>query len=241
MWAREQYTVHSHCLEGQHCVKVQKLLGLEHCSLPSQGPYPMRDEWELKVDWGMVLRSLDEGKNPKNVQFNTVRKMHYFVSITAMQAGLVSDLHLWVKMELDHIFLTLQQNYSGLRDSCRVLRPMGDLLLPDKAVSRYFVWACFIVLKHNWEIYGIDNQSQLSIAKAACIIITRYYGSLQGDSIRKYLEEAMNHPDYPHVPMLLSVSFKGEVGIKLFCQTLAAKTKDRRNLAMWYSRYIFCI
>ena len=52
----------------------------------------------------------------------------------------------------------------------------------------------------------------------------------------------MNHPGYPHIPMLLSGSFKGEVGIKLLCQPLDANRQDRRNSAqcgLWGTYFVF--
>jgi hypothetical protein len=36
----------------------------------------------------------------------------------------------------------------------------------------------------------------------------------------------------------LSGKFKGETGLKLFCQPLAAVTEDGVNLALWFLRYM---
>ena len=66
-----------------------------------------------------------------------------------------------------------------------VHRRMGDVWKPDKAVSRHVIRACFTVLEYHWETIGIDNYSRLMIAKAACIIITGYYGSLRDEEIGK--------------------------------------------------------
>ena len=48
----------------------------------------------------------------------------------------------------------------------------------------------------------------------------------------------MMEEDYRHIPLILAGTFKGEEGVKLFIQPLAAKTKDSRNLSTWYSRYL---
>ena len=61
-------------------MRVQKELGLEHCALPPQGPYPMKDLWGVAVACAMVLRSCDEGRNAKYIQFDTVRRMRTFSS-----------------------------------------------------------------------------------------------------------------------------------------------------------------
>ena len=51
----------------------------------------------------------------------------------------------------------------------------------------------------------------------------------------------MAEEDYRHVPLILAGTFKGESGIKLFIQPLAAKTKDGRDLSKWYRRYLQCL
>jgi len=96
---------------------------------------------------------------------------------------------------------------------------MGDQWVPDKAISRYVIGACFAVLESNWLRYGVDNFSQLEISKGACIIITGYYGSLRGEeigkgdlgSMRKHWKEAFEHLEYPHIPLILAGRFKGEI------------------------------
>ena len=48
----------------------------------------------------------------------------------------------------------------------------------------------------------------------------------------------MAEEDYRHVPLILAGTFKGEEGVKLFIQPLAARTKDGRELSKWYLRYL---
>ena len=145
-------------------------------------------------------------------------------------------------------------------------RRMGDVWKPDKAVSRFVIKACFTILEYHWETFAIDNYSKMMISKTTCIVITGYYGSLRGEEIgkadlggmRKYWNEAMNYRDYSdvpselrkywrqtmmeedyrHIPLILAGTFKGEEGVKLFIQPLAARTKDGRDLSKWYIRYI---
>ena len=60
-------------------------------------------------------------------------------------------------------------------------------------------------------------------------------------AIRKYWKEATLHPDFAHIPLVLAGTFKGETGLKLFCQPLSSSTKDGRELAVWFGRYIMCL
>ena len=45
-----------------------------------RGPFHQADNWGVHVACGMVLRSLDPGRNGSHVQYDTVRKMRSFYS-----------------------------------------------------------------------------------------------------------------------------------------------------------------
>ena len=100
----------SNWLEGMRFVKTQAAFDLEGSALPQQGPFPVSDEWGVKVACSMVLCSLDPGKNSKNVQFNTVRNMGAFFS---MMQGLRSS----VEMVREQGSLTHLRIHCGLKDS----------------------------------------------------------------------------------------------------------------------------
>ena len=246
-WARERSTVRSNMYEGLRYLEVQDRLGLKHCALRPQGPYPMRDDWGVGAACGLVLRSCDEGKNSKNIQFSTVRKMRSFLSnYNHTRCG--GSGYAFMSLDGTGSRLSYSPTNSLWFKRCMtgLHRRMGDVWKPDKAVSRYVIRGCFSVLEYHWEAYGNDNFSKMMIAKAACIIITGYYASLRGEEvgkadiggIRKHWKDGMNHPDWKHVPLILAGTFKGEIGVKLFVQPLAAVTKDGRNLAKWYCRYL---
>lgn len=250
MWARERSTVRSNLYEIRRYVKLQATLGLEHQALPPQEPFPLRDDWGIRFACAMVLRSMDQGRNSWNIQCGTVRKLRSCISnySHASRDGLgltfmsEDGMGARVSFSATNTFW-FKRFMQGLH------RRMGDLWMPNKATSRYVIRGCFTVLDHNWDFFGIDNYSKLSISRAACIIITGYYGGLRGEeigkaylgAIRYFWNEGISHPDHPHVPLILAGSFKGETGIKLFCQPLAAITRDGRNLESWFSRYVSCL
>ena len=66
---------------------------------------------------------------------------------------------------------------------------MGDVWLPDKAVSRYVFGACFLVLEKDWhDIWEHDKKDYFAlhrVATAACVIIVGYFGGLRGEEIIK--------------------------------------------------------
>ena len=169
----------SNWLEGMRFVKTQAAFDLEGSALPQQGPFPVSDEWGVKVACSMVLRSLDPGKNSKNIQFNTVRKMRAFFSnychASVNGAGFAFISGDGTGARLSH---SSTNSLWFKRFSCGMHKRMGDQWMPDKAVSRYVIRACFSVLESDWSFYGIDNYSRLTIAKTACIIICGYYAAL---------------------------------------------------------------
>ena len=59
---------------------------------------------------------------------------------------------------------------------------MGDVWLPDKAVSCYVVIACFCVLDKDWNNIWERNKEDYfalqRVATAACVIIAGYFGGL---------------------------------------------------------------
>jgi hypothetical protein len=52
-------------------------------------------------------------------------------------------------------------------------------------------------------------------------------------AIRKHWNESMEHPDAPHVPLMLAGWFKRESGEKLFCQPLALESKSGSQIRLW--------
>ena len=53
--------------ETKKFLKTQELLGTENLALPNRGPYPKDDNWGMHVACGILLRSLDPGKNTKKL------------------------------------------------------------------------------------------------------------------------------------------------------------------------------
>ena len=62
---------------------------------------------------------------------------------------------------------------------------MGNVWIPDEAVSRYIVRASLEILEESWEEPGKDVNHKIDVAAAACIIISVFFGGLRGEEILK--------------------------------------------------------
>jgi hypothetical protein len=98
---------------------------------------------------------------------------------------------------------------------------MGDLWLPNRAVSRHELIACFKILKERWELFEKDLIGRDMVSSTACILIVGYHGGLRGEEINRvhaggmlyYWKEAMEGKDV-HLPLMLLGRFKKKVGEK---------------------------
>jgi len=79
-WGRERSTVSSTLGLAERLLADQEMLGSELEALPRQDPYPESDIWGMNIVCGILIRSLDKGKNSVNVQYETIRKLRSMYS-----------------------------------------------------------------------------------------------------------------------------------------------------------------
>ena len=79
-WARERSTVSSNLWLAKHHLADQEALGSELEAMPNRGPYPQADVWGMNIVCGILIRSLDKGKNAVNVQYKTIGKLRLMYS-----------------------------------------------------------------------------------------------------------------------------------------------------------------
>ena len=79
-WSRESSTVRANLREATRLYGIHGGLGIQHLTFPRQGPHPTRDSWGVSVAVGLLVRSLDRGRNAQHVQFDTVRKIRSFAA-----------------------------------------------------------------------------------------------------------------------------------------------------------------
>ena len=82
-------------------------------------------------------------------------------------------------------------------------RRMGDVLKPEKVVSKYIIRACFTILECHRGSFEVYSYSRMMITKTASIIITGFYNSVRGEEMEitdlgamiKCWNKAMNYTE----------------------------------------------
>jgi hypothetical protein len=120
-------------------------------------------------------------------------------------------------MELEPRYPTPRPINCGSRGSCSesmlgVHRRMGDMLMPDRALSQFELKSCFEVLESKWKTFERDPVGRKKVSLTACILITGYHAALRGEEVnradvetmRKYWTEAVSHVHHPHIRQVRS-------------------------------------
>jgi hypothetical protein len=188
--------------------------------------------------------SLGKGQNANTLQYETVRKVRSFflnyaqACVGGMGAPFTSDDGSGGRVSNSP---TNNLWFQRFTQGCH--RRMGNLWLPNRAVSRHELIACFEILEERWELFEKDLIGRDMVLSTACILIAGYHGDLRGEEINRvyaggmlyYWKEATEGKDV-HIPLMLSGRFKKEVGEKYFCQPLAPVHDSGRNLIVWFQR-----
>jgi hypothetical protein len=122
---------------------------------------------------------------------------------------------------------------------------MGDVWIPDRALTIRELLCAQTLLEEDWTLFEGDREGRLRTALTSVMMIDGFAAALRGEEIvrmdlgavRKHWDEAMEHPDAPHVLLMLAGRFKRQVGEKLFCQPLATSSKSELNIRLW----TFCL
>ena len=71
-WARERSTVSSNLWLAKRHLADQEALGSELEAMSSRGPYPQANVWGMNIVCGILICSLDKGRNALNILFSNV-------------------------------------------------------------------------------------------------------------------------------------------------------------------------
>ena len=250
LWARERSTVTKNREKGERFVRRQAMLGVSWNAMTRRGPFRQADDWGVHVACGMVLRSLDPGRNAPHLQYDTVRKMRSFYSNYAHTCPGGTGANF---MSTEGTSARVSNSVSNSDWFQKFMRGMhcrmGDVWLPNQAISQYKLSACMDVLESKWEEAHetvIDLYKLKCTATTARIVLAGYFGSLRGEEINcvdlgamlKHWEVATEHEHHPHVALMLSGTFKAVTGIKYFCQPLAMQTDSGQDIGVWFSRFL---
>jgi hypothetical protein len=202
----------------------------------------LEDQFGMKTACSMLLRSLDAGKNSDKIQYETMQKLRSHMSNfvhttpTGLGATLIADDRKGGTVSASP---TNSDWFKGFMRGCH--RRMGDIWIPDRALTIQELLCAQTLLENDWELFEGDAHGKLKTALTAVSVIGGFAAVLRGEeivrmdlgAIRKHWNESMEHPDAPHVPLMLAGRFKREVGEKLFCQPLALESKSGLKIWLW--------
>lgn len=246
LWARESGTVVHNWREFKRFVHEAHVLGISD-PYPKRGPWPVSDIQGMKVAMIFLQRSQCKGRNTATVQFNTVRKVRSHVA----------NFYHTLPGGMGPSFITGDNTFSAQsfsptnslwfrRFMTGAHKRMGDVWRPDRPLTIHEALAAQSLLESDWERSNGDSVTRLSIALTAVIVVLGFGAALRGEElirieigpIRRYWNEALSHPETPHVPLVLAGRFKQQVGERLFIQPMALESKSGLRFRIWLQRAI---
>ena len=242
LWAREPSTVSNNLNECRRAVRIGSALGFAN-NFPSMGPFPLEDNWGMKYACTMLIRSLDEGKTARTIQFGTMRKLRSCYTNVYHSSKHISKLVTMAK-DIRKTVITDSPTY-GLwfeRFMLGCHKRMGEVLKQDMGMS--------IEAMHKFCDIGEENYSdatspshKLQEALLTLFGIVSFCGGLRGEEVPlvdlfglfKYLDQGTTGK-IEHVIIPLLGRFKGERGEKYHLLPLAAVTKSGIQPRKWVDR-----
>ena len=246
MWSRESATVKANLREHGKMMTSSEQLGIEN-PYPERGPFPEEDSFGMTLACACLMRSLDGGINAETIQFETMRKLrsHYsnFVHTTPGGTGMAA-----MAGDRSSTFFSnsASNSYWFRRFMQGVHKRMGDVWIPDRALTIDEVLHMFILLEEDWDEQKNDLNGRLETALMACAILGSFGNGFRGEEviraelgeIRKYWVEALSHPSAPHVPWVMAGRFKQLVGEKMYFQPMAIRSRSGIQYKLWMQRMI---
>lgn len=162
-WSREQFIVQGSLNLVHNSLVDGKVFGFGGKVYSALGPFLVRDCSAEVIACIMMQRSLKAGKNAKIIQFETLQKTRSchanYLHVSCFGTG----------------DLTMQDNGNGSRVSHAVTnlfwfkrlmagchRCIGDIWLPNKAVSTYVIGGCSCVLERDWNDFWEGDKEDFS-------------------------------------------------------------------------------
>ena len=249
-WSRERTTVDKNWREMRGLLDIADSVGLSH-PLPNRGPVPIGDSQGLNVACLLLMKTLREGKNSKRIQFETARKIRSVVSNFCHTLPGGSGLSTVAHGDRGGLFFSASttNSYWFRRFMAGCHRRMGDVWMPDQAVTVEEVLAGLQILEEEWQS-GAKGLRKQEVALTGALVVVGFTAALRGEEIsqidvglmRKYWEEGLNYQRRPHVPLALAGRFKQTNGtFRIYIHPLADKTGSGVEVWLWLERAIRCL
>ena len=250
-WARRPSTVLGNLREAQRAMKIASQLRIPSpVSTFLRGPFPLSDTFGMGMAITLLQRSLDPGRNSATVQWDTVRGLTSFYTnyIHTTQAGIGVAALTDGKSKTYFSSSPTHASpwYARFRVGCH--ERMGDVRIPDKALSIDILLALQDVLEEHWtqaKTVG-DNETQFEVATLGTALTSSFSTSLRGEELgharlrdtRILTEQGVSHPRKPHVVLGLQGRFKGTIGRKKHRMPLAPTTASGISNQRWLLRLL---
>jgi len=244
LWSREPSTVANNLTECRRATRIGNNLGFNN-TFPSMGPFSIEDSWGMKQACIMLVRSMDEGRNARTIQFGTMRKLRSAFTNSYHASHHVSSLVTMAK-DIRKTSVTNSPTYGlwfeRFMHGCH--KRMGDVLKQDMAVSIEVMHAICQVGEEKY-LECISDSERLNESLLTFFCLVCFCGGLRGEEapltdlfgMRKHFEDG-GLANIQHIVIPLLGRFKGERSEKYFLIPLAATTKSGLEPRKWGSRVI---
>ena len=249
-WARERTTVEKNWREIKSLVATGEAMGLEE-PLPPRGPCPIVDEQGLNVACLMLMKTMNQGRNSRHIQFETARKVRSAVSNFYHTLPGGTGLSTVGHGERGGLFFSASTTnshwYKRFMTGCH--RRMGDVWIPDQATTLDEVKAGLEILEEDWQ-GGPKGARRTEVALTGAMVIAGFVAALRGEEIpqidvglmRKYWTEGLEYTRKRHVPLALAGRFKQTNGTyRIYIHPLADETASGIKIRVWFERAIRCL
>ena len=248
-WSRERTTVEKNWREVRGLIEAGEAMGLDQ-PLPQRGPCPVADDQGLKVACLMLMKTMNQGRNSRHIQFETARKVRSAVSnfYHALLGG--TGLATVGHGDRGGLFFsgspTNSHWYKRFMTGCH--RRMGDVWIPDQATTLDEVKAGLAVLEEEWQ-GGLQGARKREVALTGALVVAGFVAALRGEEIpqidiglmRKYWVEGIEYPRKKRVPLALAGRFKQTNGtFRIYIHPLADTTSSGIEVRLWLERAIRC-
>ncbi len=246
-WSQEPETVRQNLSTLRGYVDTMALFGVVE-ALPSRGPFDVGDSFGYRAAIALVWKSLNGGRNSAHVQFSSIRKVR---SALSNYVHTTPDGVGWSTVGSGEtggqVFTNSPTNSLWFRRfllGCH--RRMGDVWIPDRAITVNEIHVALGLLEENWGKSGLEFGERLEVALTGALLVIGFAAALRGEEMPqidlgpmfKHWAEGDMHPRLKHVPLVLVGRFKQTVGEKLFFQPLAQKTRSGIEVKRWIARVL---
>ena len=244
-WSRAPSTVGNNFRGLKRTIQIgSHELGIP-AMLPEMGPFPLEDNWGMRMAIVTLVRSLDKGRYKDTIQFETARKLRssfancWNSSEHALTIGVMAkDRAKTFVTECPTYSLWFEKFIQGLHSR------MGDDRRPNAAISPRLM-KCLLE-RIDLDYLETDHPGEKKFYSRAGLFFTAaYLGSFRGEEVPKLLrkhfieinKESLKCQEGKHVVLPLYGNFKGEGNIpRCYLKRVCCVTNSGLDIERWVIR-----